>query len=140
MGATTFETIAFGRTAGEAFDAAVKDALYWHGHGGYTGTIAEKDGFVNAGQLHARWEPRIYEFFSKVQDWVYKGRKSKAPKGIPPSLVDLFVRFYEAWDEKWGPAVCFELTGPKRLAEIKRTHGMANRHVKVFVFCGWASI
>ena len=46
MGATNFETIATGKTAREAFLNAVNDAYYWSGHGGYTGTIAEKPGFV----------------------------------------------------------------------------------------------
>lgn len=46
MGATNFETTATGKTAREAFLNAVNDAHYWHGHGGYTGTIAEKPGFI----------------------------------------------------------------------------------------------
>ena len=46
MGATNFETTATGKTAREAFLNAVNDAYYWNGHGGYTGTIAEKPGFV----------------------------------------------------------------------------------------------
>lgn len=46
MGATNFETQATGATMAEAFHSAVNDAHYWHGHGGYTGTIAEKPGAV----------------------------------------------------------------------------------------------
>lgn len=46
MGATNFHTTAFGKDAREAYAAAVQDALHWHGHGGYTGTIAEKSGFA----------------------------------------------------------------------------------------------
>ena len=46
MGADTFTTSAKGRTAEEAFRAAREDACHWHGHGGYTGTIAEKDRLV----------------------------------------------------------------------------------------------
>jgi hypothetical protein len=44
MGATNFQTYAFGKTLGEAFRSAQSDAMYWNGHGGYTGTIAEKPG------------------------------------------------------------------------------------------------
>lgn len=40
-----FETKAAGKTAAEAFDAAVKEAQWEHGHGGYSGTIAEKRSF-----------------------------------------------------------------------------------------------
>jgi hypothetical protein len=46
MGATTFFTVAKGKTAKEAFSDAVYEARYQHGHGGYTGTIAEKSRFV----------------------------------------------------------------------------------------------
>lgn len=34
-----------GKTAAEAFRSAVEEAQYEHGHGGYSGTIAEKRSF-----------------------------------------------------------------------------------------------
>jgi SHS2 domain-containing protein len=46
MGAVDFCIKAYGKTAQEAFDSAVEEALYQHGHSGYTGSIAEKDNFV----------------------------------------------------------------------------------------------
>ncbi len=46
MGATTFMTREKGKTVQEAFNSAVSRARYNHGHAGYTGTIAEKDGFI----------------------------------------------------------------------------------------------
>jgi hypothetical protein len=46
LGATTFFTIGKGKNATEAFDNAYREAAYESGHGGYTGTIAEKHGFV----------------------------------------------------------------------------------------------
>ena len=46
MGACTFYTQASGQTASKAFSSAVDSALWYSGHGGYTGTIAEKDEFV----------------------------------------------------------------------------------------------
>lgn len=45
MGACTFQSTATGKTAKDAFTKAREQALYDHGHGGYTGTIAEKPGF-----------------------------------------------------------------------------------------------
>jgi hypothetical protein len=45
MGAAPFTTRAFGFTANEAFTGAVREAQYESGHGGYTGTIAEKSSF-----------------------------------------------------------------------------------------------
>lgn len=46
MGACTFTNVAVGRTAKEAFGEAVSTARHMYGHGGYTGTIAEKREFV----------------------------------------------------------------------------------------------
>lgn len=46
MGASQFITTAFGSTPKEAFASAREEALYENGHGGYTGSIAEKHDFV----------------------------------------------------------------------------------------------
>lgn len=46
MGAVNFSTYAKGKTAREAFESAREEAQYLYGHGGYTGTIAEKSRFV----------------------------------------------------------------------------------------------
>lgn len=47
MGATDFQTYAAGKTPADAFRAARENAQYQSGHGGYTGTIAEKGDFVH---------------------------------------------------------------------------------------------
>ena len=46
MGATSFFTRATGNSPTEAYNEAVREALYERGHGGYTGTIAEKSGYA----------------------------------------------------------------------------------------------
>ena len=46
MGAVEFTTKQSGETVKEAFRAAVEHAQYMNGHGGYTGTIAEKGSFT----------------------------------------------------------------------------------------------
>lgn len=46
MGACDFTDYATGKNADEAFQACVKDAQYEFGHGGYSGTIAEKGSFI----------------------------------------------------------------------------------------------
>lgn len=47
MGANSFEANAYGKTPSEAFHAAREHAQWEHGHGGYSGTIAEKGDFVH---------------------------------------------------------------------------------------------
>lgn len=62
MGASSFQAVHAAPTANEAFQAAVHDAHYWHGHGGYSGTIAEKDGYVMGwSRSHPEYE-RLCEF------------------------------------------------------------------------------
>jgi ribosomal protein L21E len=48
MSSMDFIIVAKGKNAQVAFDKAVEQALYDHGHNGYTGTIAEKqeEGFI----------------------------------------------------------------------------------------------
>lgn len=53
MSGEWFVTISEGDSVEEAFRKAVKDAQYWHGHRGYTGTIAEKDSY------NVIFEPRL---------------------------------------------------------------------------------
>lgn len=83
MGANTFSLTAKGKTAREAFEAAVAQAQYENGHGGYTGTIAEKSGFVMIA--------------------LPAGRKAG---GYAQELIeknDLRI------EDKWGPAGCIAL-------------------------------
>ena len=89
MGGATFIERAKGKTANEAFCSARESAQWKSGHGGYTGTIAEKDEFIlidvpsgeNAEQfanaLIADGDPRV--------------------------------------DDKWGPAGCISLGGSEWL-------------------------
>jgi len=46
MGASEFSISVKAKTAKEAFAIAVKNAKHEYGHGGYTGSIAEKHSFV----------------------------------------------------------------------------------------------
>jgi len=49
MGACDFVVVVRGKNAKDAFSEAVQEARYMNGHGGYTGTIAEKGEFVMVG-------------------------------------------------------------------------------------------
>lgn len=51
MGAQEFEAIADGPNVHDAFHVAREQALWENGHGGYTGTIAEKSQFVVIGSF-----------------------------------------------------------------------------------------
>lgn len=83
MGADNFRVRAKGKTAQEAFLTAVDNARYQHGHGGYTGTIAEKHEFVEV--------PVPPEFKDAPRDFVRK-------------LED-----EDRFGDKWGPAGCVKV-------------------------------
>jgi len=84
MGACTFFTRAMGATPEKAFRAAVDEAAWDHGHGGYTGTIAEKNSFT----------------LIKVLD-------GEDPRRYARDLVD---NDDPRVEDKWGPAGCIELS------------------------------
>jgi hypothetical protein len=139
MGAEVFEVISHGATPQEAYDAAVAEALYWHGHGGYTGTIAEKPGFVmvdipgfpdNGDSLNdfnrlvnaLSWYMGSDNGWDEEQSWPW----AKLAKADAEFLRDTLGagglrQLYDQFDDKWGPAVC-----------IKVSDG-------AYGFCGWAS-
>lgn len=87
MGAEVFVSVAKGKDATEAFGAAVKQAEWDYGHAGYTGSIAEKDGFV----MVAR-QPMT----------------RAAAEALSNKLID---DCDQRIDDKWGPAGCIPLDG-----------------------------
>ena len=115
MGACNFENLTIDRykDANEAFVKLVKDAQYYHGHGGYTGTIAEKGSFVMITP-----PPR------------------KNPYKFAYELID---NGDHRVNDKWGPAGCIELKG-KWLKELREKNNLkGKRGIKAFLFFGWAS-
>ena len=85
MGTAEFTASGIGSTAEEAFDNAVRQAQYDHGHNGYTGTIAEKDNFVEI------TVPDKYK--DRPQLFAYELMEND----------DKRIR------NKWGPACCIKL-------------------------------
>ena len=129
MGATNFYEVSEGKNAAEAFTNATSDAGYEVGHGGYTGTIAEKGSFhiiENPLRISAR------KFIEQVERFL-DGKKCKYPK-----YQSVFERAAHIYDDKWGPALCIPVKG-KELKEYKQKYGLAGTHKKVYIFCGLAS-
>ena len=82
MGATTFYELSRGETPQEAFSAAKQEAQYMYGHGGYTGTIAEKHNFTMASS---------------------KTLSEKEAYALADSLISTH------YSDKWGPAGCISI-------------------------------
>ena len=83
MGATTFLIVRAGKTANEAYTLAKKQAEIAFGNAGYTGTIAETDGF----------------------------KMARVPDDVPQDVDSLVDYAYSKMDdfEKWGPCGCIEI-------------------------------
>ena len=154
MGACQYEELSHGKTAKEAFHRAVEQAQYEYGHGGYTGTIAEKCDFtvfdlpprVMAGKVVAAlgWAALHMQFIDSPEcvasyndrtivtrarrEWEWLVSKFDA------RTVREMVRLY---DDKWGPAVGFQVTG--KVADRYRLYHPMKRGERVFLFCGFAS-
>jgi hypothetical protein len=94
MGATTFEDYAWGRTPQEAYNAAVAEAIFNHGHEPYSGTIKEKDGFIMIEVPKA--------FKNKPEEYAYK-------------LMNDDDRRIE---DKWGPAGCILLESQDAIEKV----------------------
>lgn len=135
MSAQQFEHISLARTPLQAFDAAVAQAHYDWGHSGYTGTIAEKPGYVFAGPVSSRHCDRLVDYFNlAIRGWDTDSKLDRIPVRMRPVIS----KYAEAYDDKWGPAVCFEITGI-RAVQIKEQYGRKGTMDKVYVFLGWAS-
>jgi hypothetical protein len=101
MGADNFYVVRSGKSARDAFHAAVEEAAYEYGHGGYTGTIAEKYEFVTF-PIPEGVEPR------EAANRATIGQADKDGWLIPdpdPTIQ----KIAEVAQDKWGPAACFDL-------------------------------
>ena len=99
LGASEFFTTQKGKTAAEAFTTATEVARYEYGHGGYTGTIAEKDAF------------RLFKVpEGMTAEQVFEALQS-CPLTLPPEherhrgMLEAIAAFA---DDKWGPAACLQ--------------------------------
>lgn len=146
MGAAQFTEVSHGASAAEAFNRA-KEAAYWeHGHGGYTGTIAEKPGFVTIKNHFAAGGVSAEKLAEKIAsadmhvNSTFGGREGQAAY---LSLVKKYGRqvaneIVEVYTDKWGPCVAIPVTG-KMEADYRKANDLVGKQTQVWLFCGWAS-
>lgn len=164
MGAYEFTAYGFGKTADAAFDQCVQDAQWEHGHGGYTGTIAEKGSFrmlptpktrlplddlaycaINNQEAVSVFRPFKEGDDPKLVSGGRWDRKKGAMvqyiaerKQLPPKIREWVQRAHRVVSDKWGPAGCIEITG-KAAKEYRERRGLKGKRGKVFLFFGLAS-
>lgn len=139
MGATNFYTEANGATLSEAFQTAVDNAYYEYGHGGYTGSIAEKSGavefrippdclpeIVDESVRHWSFAMRVdgamcflsdYYGDSDIEEALTREETSEWSRQAQVDALALrkalgnkeFRRMVDTWGDKWGHAVAFRI-------------------------------
>lgn len=135
MGAAQFRHFASGKKPEDAFASLVAAASYEHGHGGYSGTIAEKHSFK-------LFTPPPGIAALDFARWVIASEQcvaSDVPKEVPPEHRDAVLRAADVSDNKWGPAAAVEIKGEELAALRAKKPGRFPEGDRVFYFFGWAS-
>lgn len=155
MGAQQFEQYGHGTDARDAFAAARESAAWEHGHGGYTGTLAEKPGFVMF-TLPPRWKAVEFVEAAWAAEWEHAQRSYPQPKRTAlltdwekkarrlvkrfdaATTADFRARLFRVMREKWDEAAAVEVS-PAEATAYKAAHGLKGSRAKVFYFFGMAS-
>ena len=125
MGATPFmDCVRDVTDVQTAYSTAVEQALWEHGHGGYTGTIAEKSGFIEFKMPDGITAEQVIDAIENPK--ITKSLNGYEHYEPSEELIQIFGsdanNVYRTYDDKWGPAVALKW---------KEGNG--------WVFMGWAS-
>jgi hypothetical protein len=140
MGANTFEDYAWGKTPQEAFQSAVEDAQHECGHGGYTGTIAEKHDFTMI-EVPAKWKGNEEEYAyhlmqeddSRISDkWGPAGciivQSKDSFDEVPYATI--VERYKQQGARKWETA--YRLTAPENYIRYENSQTEAEKVAKEY--------
>tara|TARA_R110000751_G_C13550320_1_gene456231 strand:- start:201 stop:572 length:372 start_codon:yes stop_codon:yes gene_type:complete len=122
MGADQYMNAGKGKTAQVAFDKVTENARWNHGHGGYSGTIAEKYSMVEfprpKGTRRATVIQAVRDLGSIGFDADGNPKTDKVQAKYPKLSI---AKMFDVYDSKSGPSLAIELkTGE-------------------YLFAGWAS-
>ena len=138
MGATNFENTLHGKTAVAAFDALRSEI---DSTDGYSGTIAEKDGFIEftlPARVSADWAITWLDAADYFLNSVDKQAKAEFEKCCPEQHRAWALRVVKTYADKWAPAVCLRWS-KSASATWKKENGYKGCQGDVFTFCGLAS-
>lgn len=135
MGASQFRHFASGKRPEDAFASLVSSAQYEHGHGGYSGTIAEKRDFT-------LFTPPLGVAALDFARWAIASEQcvtSDCPKEVPVQYRGAVIKAADVSDDKWGPAAAVEIKGEELTALKAKYPNRFPERDRVFYFFGWAS-
>lgn len=122
MGAEQFNHIAKGESMTQAFNNAREEAFYWEGHGGYTGSIAEKHGFIRVDLPEGTTVDELIELIESSSYIEKASEELITALGQTKAL-----NVVETYNDKWGPAIGIEIKSDEPSESNE------------FVFIGYAS-
>lgn len=128
MGAAEFITHSTGKDANDAFHKAVEHALYMSGHGGYTGTIAEKSSFIEISPPDGMTGKKFAKLVQAQENiWIRVKRVPNAPNlhEWVVSFKDKTGKVYTTEDDDISFRAKTPLTKTDKLFQPKKKHGLA---------------
>ena len=110
MGASEFINVAEGKTADAAFKKLVEQAQWENGHGGYSGTIAEKRSIAEFSRPKGMRRATVIEAVRALRRIMHDddGDPKTAPVQAKYPKLPIGAMF-EVYDDKWGPALAIQL-------------------------------
>ena len=122
MGASEYKRVGKGKTAKAAFDRLVEKAQWEHGHGGYSGTIAEKHSMVEFQRPKGMRRATVIQLISDLGRIGFDDDGNAETATVQAKYPKLpIAKMFEVYDDKWGASLGIELkTGE-------------------YLFAGWAS-
>ena len=110
MGASEYMNVGRGKTAQIAFDKVAANARHNHGHGGYSGTIAEKYSMVEFPRpkgMQAKTMVQAVKDMSRIGfDDAGNAQTDKVQAKYPKLSIGAM---FEVYNDKWGPSLAIEL-------------------------------
>ena len=110
MGGSEYRNFGKGKTAKAAFDKLVEKAQWENGHGGYSGTIAEKRSMVEFQRPKGMRAKTVVQAINDLGRIMYDddGNLITAPvQAKYPKLP--IAKMLEVYEDKWGPSLAIEL-------------------------------
>ena len=108
MGASEYKRVGKGKTAQAAFDRLVEKAQWEHGHGGYSGTIAEKHSMVEFQRPKGMRRTTVFQAIADIGTIGDKPIYALAMQAKYPKLP--IEQMVEMYFDKWGPSLAIELS------------------------------
>ena len=122
MGADQYINVAEGKTADAALKKLVDWARWEYGHGGYTGTIAEKQSFVEFARPKGMRRSAVIQAINDLGCIMYDDDGNLITAPVQAKYPKLPIgAMSEVYEDKWGPSLAIELAKGQ------------------YLFAGWAS-